>query len=92
MRLEGKIFTGDHVTKIAVKPIQIRENVPFTKSLDVALVELCHELNLPNLMWLSKNTREFAKFRQTIFFPEQFSETTDFTQFQIKLIEDVRTE
>lgn len=72
MRLEGKIFTGDHVAKIAVKPIQIRENVPFTKSLDVALVELCHELNLPNLMWLSKNTREFAKFRQTIFFLSNF--------------------
>ncbi|MDI9490576.1 MAG: hypothetical protein GX145_03440 [Clostridiaceae bacterium] len=87
MLLEGKIFSGDHVDKIAVKPVEIRENVSLTKSLDIALVELCHELTLPSLMWFSKNTREFAKYRQTIFFPEQFSEPVKFTQFQIKLVD-----
>lgn len=88
MRLEGKLFSGYHIKKTAVKPVEIRENVTFSKSLDVALVQLCRELKLPTILWLSKNTREFSKYRQTIFFPEQFAEPIAFTQFQIKLIED----
>ena len=88
MRLQGKIFAGDRVKKRAIEPLILKENATFTKSLDLALVKLCHSLDLPNLIWLSKNTREFSRYRQTIFSDEQFSEPTDFTQFQIKLIED----
>ncbi len=88
MRLQGKIFAGDRVKKSAIEPLILKENATFTKSLDLALVKLCHSLDLPNLIWLSKNTREFSRYRQTIFSDEQFSEPTDFTQFQIKLIED----
>lgn len=88
MRLEGKIFAGDRVKKSAIVPVIVKDNIPFTKSLDLALVSLCHTLKLPNVVWLSKNTREFSRYRQTIFSDEQFSEAINFTQFQIKLIEN----
>ncbi len=87
MRLEGRIYAGERMLKLAIEEIELRPNVPFTKSLDVALIKVCHALNLPNIVWMSKNTREFAKYRQTIFSPEQFAEPVDFSQFQIKLIE-----
>lgn len=87
MRLEGRIFAGDRLLRSASEKVIIRENVGLAKSLDVALIQLCHQLNLPNLFWMAKNTKEFAKFRQTIFSPEQFAEKVDFTQFQIKLFE-----
>ncbi len=87
MRLEGRIYAGERLMRSAVEEVQIREHISLSKSLDVALVNLCHRLNLPNLTWLSKNTREFSHYRQTIFFPEQFAEPIDFSQFQIKLFE-----
>ncbi len=88
MRLEGRIYAGEKMLRLAVEKVILQPDIHFSKSLDVALVKICHTLNLPNLVWLSKNTREFAKYRQTIFSPEQFAEDVDFTQFQIKLIED----
>jgi hypothetical protein len=33
---------------------------------------------------MKKNTREFAAFRQTIFFKEQYTEKVRFDRFQIK--------
>lgn len=72
MLLEGKIFSGDHVDKIAVKPVEIRENVSLTKSLDIALVELCHELTLPSLMWFSKTPESLLNIDKLYFFLNSF--------------------
>jgi len=88
MYLEGKIYAGDQLLSSAKTKVVRKKDVDFTKSLDVALVSLCHTLNLPNLFWFSKNTREFARYRQTIFSNEQFSDPVNFTQFHIKLLED----
>ncbi len=56
----------------------------FTTRLERCLVDLCHQLNIPMPLWMEKNTREFARFHQTIFFAEQFSDPIFFDRFQIR--------
>ena len=48
---------------------------------------LCEEMDIPLPMWLSKNTHEFAAFRQTIFFAEQYNQKVSFDRFQMRLLE-----
>jgi hypothetical protein len=36
---------------------------------------------------MEKNTHEFARFHQTIFFAEQFTEPIKFERFQIRWLE-----
>ncbi len=62
--------------------------VAVVANLEKALVELCREMNIPVPMWLSKNTKEFAAFHQTIFFGEQYTDKVVFDKFQIKMIEE----
>ena len=86
MRLEGRLFVGSRMTE--VKEVEYREDgVPFSRELEGALLLLCKELNIPAPMWMSKNTREFAAFRQTMFFSEQYIEKVRFDRFQIKQVE-----
>ena len=85
MKLEGKLFKGNLMTREAV----VTRNDPelsFVKELENALIDLCHVLDIPIPLWLSKNTHEFAAFRQTMFFSDQYTETVYFDRFQIRLL------
>ncbi len=85
MRLEGKYFKGNLMIREAV----VTRNDPelsFVKELELALIDLCHALDAPIPLWLSKNTHEFAAFRQTIFFSDQYTENVHFDRFQIRLL------
>ena len=85
MRLEGKLFKGNLMTREAVVT-RNDPDVSFVKELENALIDLCHALDVPIPMWLSKNTHEFAAFRQTMFFSDQYTEAVHFDRFQIRLI------
>lgn len=85
MRLEGKLFKGNIMTREAVVT-RDDPDLSFVKELEQALIDLCHALEIPIPMWLSKNTHEFAAFRQTMFFSDQYTETVHFDRFQIRLI------
>ena len=85
MRLEGKLFKGNLMTREAVVT-RNDPDVSFVKELENALIDLCHALDVPIPLWLSKNTHEFAAFRQTMFFSDQYTETVRFDRFQIRLI------
>lgn len=85
MKLEGKIFRAN--LTIADKVVeQPDEPGLFVKQLETCLVTLCRELEIPIPLWLEKNTKEFARFHQTIFFEEQFLDKVGFNRFQIKLL------
>jgi len=84
MKLEGKLFKGNLLIAQAVSDIQGPE-MSFVKELETNLIELCRQLEIPIPLWLSKNTHEFAAFRQTMFFADQYTETVRFDRFQIKL-------
>ena len=82
MKLEGRIFRSN---------LMIREwtvdrpetGGRFVSQLEKCLIDLCHGLEIPIPMWLEKNTHEFARFHQTIFFAEQFGDPVTFDRFQI---------
>ena len=77
MKLEGRLFVANRMTEI--KEIETEDtNEPFSTQLGRALVELCRQMDIPVPMWMKKNTHEFAAFRQTIFFKEQYTENVRF--------------
>lgn len=84
MKLEGKLFRANLMigNKTIEQPDQLGN---FTKQLGTCLVLLCHELDIPIPLWMEKNTHEFARFHQTIFFEEHFIEKVNFERFQIRL-------
>ena len=86
MVLEGKLFVSNRMTDV----VEIKHSNPavgFSKELEECLILVCKKLNVPVPMWMNKNTHEFAAFRQTIFFAEQYTEDVKFDRFQIRLIE-----
>lgn len=85
MKLEGKIYKANLIIAIAVIELEEKEK-SFSKNLENCLIKVCKELNIAIPLWFKKNTNEFAQFRQTIFFEEQFIEKPQFERFQIKLL------
>ena len=85
MKLEGKLFRANIVIRFFVVDYEKNE-LTFVKELENALILLCRELDCPIPLWLSKNTHEFAAFRQTVFFSDQFTEKVQFDRFQIHLL------
>ena len=84
MKLEGRLFVANRMTEIKEVETPDKEGEPFSVRLERALVELCRQMDIPVPMWMKKNTHEFAAFRQTIFFKEQYTEKVRFDRFQIK--------
>jgi hypothetical protein len=85
MKLEGKLFRANRMigdTVVEKNP----EGASFVKDLEWCFIEVCKNLDIPIPLWLGKNTTEFARFRQTIFFEEQFVDKVRFDRFQIKLL------
>ncbi|MCR4669876.1 MAG: hypothetical protein K5643_01645 [Saccharofermentans sp.] len=82
--LEGRLFTGNLVTEIYTVEMP-EDDRPFSQRLETALVSLCEAHDIPVPMWMAKNTKEFAAFRQTIFFADQYIQKVRFDRFQIKL-------
>ena len=52
-----------------------------------ALLEACHELDLPEPIWLDKNEREWEEFGMTRFLPDAFFETVPFERIEIEFID-----
>lgn len=92
MRLEGTLIKGSRRYHIMSVEVEDREDIPFSRRLDAALLKLCKSMGAPLPIWLSKNTREFSRFHSTVFFPEQYAEKTPFDQFQIRLYEESGTD
>lgn len=88
LQLEGNVFVGNKRMGSYTVIVSDDERLPFSKRLDTALLSLCKSMNVPLPVWLKKNSREFARFRQTIFFPDQFTSTVPFDQFQIRFFDE----
>jgi hypothetical protein len=85
MKLEGTVFRANlTIADIVIE--QPDSQGSFVKQLETCLIKLCRELEIPIPLWLDKNTKEFARFHQTIFFEEQFTEKVNFNRFQIRMI------
>ena len=84
MKLEGSLFVANRMTEIKEVETPDNEGEAFSVRLERALVELCRQMDIPVPLWMKKNTHEFAAFRQTIFFSEQYTQKVRFERFQIK--------
>ncbi len=86
MLVELTLYKANTVAGQASSPLE--ETGPgFSERLGQALISLCRELNVPLPLWLNKNTKEFAHFHQTLFFPEQFDEVVMFDRMRLKILE-----
>ena len=52
-----------------------------------ALLEACHQLDLPEPVWLDKNQREWEQFGMTRFLPDAFFESVPFQRMEIESID-----
>ena len=52
-----------------------------------ALLEACHQLDLPEPLWLEKNEREWQDFGMTRFLPDAFFEKVHFERLEIEFID-----
>ncbi len=85
MKLEGTLFRANlTIADVIVERQDCGES--FVKQLESCFVQLCRELEIPIPLWLDKNTKEFSRFHQTLFFEEQFTDKVLFNRFQIKLL------
>ena len=83
MKLEGRLFKANLLLReTTVEQPETQER--WVTQLEHCLIEVCRRLDAPLPLWLRKNTHEFASFRQTIFFAEQFTESVHFDRLQIR--------
>lgn len=55
--------------------------------LEAGLRFLCQQIDCSFPLWLSKNTREWSKYRQTVFFAEQFLDKVGFDSLHLEWVE-----
>jgi len=87
IKLEGKIFKANIVVASATV-VELDDTGSYVKDLQRAFLRLCKDLDIEIPMWMKKNTNEFARFRQTVFYEEQFMRKYSFDRFQIKELKE----
>lgn len=84
MRIIGKLIKG--TVTLDEKVYEIDDNFgSYQDRLEKCLVEICGLLGIEVPLWLSKNTREYVRFRRTSFNSDQFFNPVIFERFEIKV-------
>lgn len=84
MRIVGKLVKGTTTLDEKVYEIVDQEGT-YQDRLEKCLVEICYLLGVEVPIWLTKNTREYVKFRRTSFNADQFFNPVFFERFEIKI-------
>lgn len=85
-----KIESGIYIENI---PIALAEascndsSLSFNKRMEECLLSVCKKLKAPIPLWMKKNTKELANFRQTEFTEEQFMENIVFDKMLLRILE-----
>ena len=83
MKLIGKLIKGPSIIKNEYVVIE-DEDISYRELLEKCFINLCKKLNISVPMWLSKNTKEYARFKRTSFEKDQFLEKVLFDRFEIR--------
>ncbi len=86
MKMNGRLFKGPTVLVDASREVPDSEG-GYQDRLERLLVEVSRELGVPVPMWLTKNTREYVRFRRTSFNQDQFFEAVLFDRMEIRVEE-----
>ncbi len=84
MKMNGRLYKGPNVLLDVTAEVPDSEG-GYQDRLERLLVETCHGLGVPVPMWLSKNTREYVRFRRTTFNADQFFERVLFERMEIRV-------
>lgn len=80
-RLWARIIVKHRIAEQATAPCT-------PEGVEDALIELCHDFDIPCPIWLHKHENEFAAFRHTAFLPEHFMEEVPFQRLEIEYLDD----
>ncbi len=84
MKIIGKLIKG--TTTLDEKVYEIDDTTgTYQDRLEKCLVEVCSLLSIEVPMWLSKNTKEYVRFRRTSFYADQFFNPVLFERFEIRV-------
>ncbi len=86
MKMNGRLFHGPSVL------LEVTAEVPddaggYQDRLEQLLIDVCRGLSISVPMWLSKNTKEYVRFRRTSFGSDQFFEPVLFDRMEIRVEE-----
>jgi len=87
MRMSGKLYKGPALLDEKIVEVNDDDGT-YQDRLEKCLVTLCGMLSIEVPIWLSKNTREYVRFRRTSFNADQFFNPVYFDRFEIRLMED----
>lgn len=86
MKMNGRLFFGPSVLKETTAEVS-DDAGKYQDRLEKLLVEICRELGVSVPMWLSKNTKEYVRFRRTSFASDQFLDPVLFDRMDIRVEE-----
>lgn len=85
MKVELSVYLNDNIIDEAGVEV-LDSKYSYSEQLEYALRLLCARLDLPLPLWLPKNTKEIARYRQTLFFAQQFDEKLNLDKIHLKVI------
>lgn len=86
MRMSGKLYKGSSI--LDEKIVDVDDGTgTYQDRLEQCLAEVCRLLAIEVPLWLTKNTREYVRFRRTSFNADQFFNAVPFDRFEIRIIE-----
>ena len=84
MKMNGRLFFGPSVLKETTAEVA-DDDGKYQDRLENLLVAVCRELGVSVPMWLSKNTKEYVRFRRTSFGNDQFLDPVLFDRMDIRV-------
>ncbi|HHT95305.1 MAG TPA: hypothetical protein P5064_00625 [Clostridia bacterium] len=84
MLIYGKLIKNNLIL-VEEKAECVNPDMNFQQRLTNCLVDICKKMDIQVPVWMSKNTKELARFNKTFFTDEQFMEKVYFDRFEIEM-------
>ncbi len=86
MRMVGKLYKGTVTLEEQITEVDEALG-SYQDRLEKCLMDVCQKLSIEVPLWLSKNTREYVRFRRTSFNADQFFNPVNFDRFEIRILD-----
>lgn len=86
IRLWGKVITNNKI--VTSTESTCIDEIDYQEQLKKCIIDICYKLDLQKPFWLSKNLKEYNKYKKTSFKQDNFIELISFDKFEIEVIEE----
>ncbi len=83
IRIWGKVFKGEKITKHSIVSVEPKECTFFDM-----LKSLCEKLDIPTPVLLNKHLNDFNQFNMTLFKQDDFIDAINFDRLVIEYLAD----